>query len=91
MVRPPTKMIPSTISPNAMFAWRSGSLRLFICGAAGIRTPDLLSAIQALYQLSYSPRRQSRLGLLITLASEASELVIRHSPEPAAFPLMGKA
>ncbi len=26
-----------------------------ICGAKGIRTPDLLGAIQALYQLSYSP------------------------------------
>ena len=26
-----------------------------ICGAEGIRTPDLLSAIQALSQLSYSP------------------------------------
>ena len=26
------------------------------CGAEGIRTPDLLNAIQALSQLSYSPR-----------------------------------
>ena len=25
------------------------------CGAKGIRTPDLLHAMQALYQLSYSP------------------------------------
>src|SRR5947208_6590238 len=29
-------------------------------GAGGIRTPDLLSAIQALSQLSYSPARRSR-------------------------------
>jgi hypothetical protein len=30
--------------------------RVFIgCGAEGIRTPDLLNAIQALSQLSYSP------------------------------------
>jgi hypothetical protein len=27
-----------------------------ICGAEGIRTPDLLNAIQALSQLSYSPK-----------------------------------
>jgi hypothetical protein len=26
-----------------------------LCGAKGIRTPDLLHAMQALYQLSYSP------------------------------------
>jgi hypothetical protein len=26
-------------------------------GAEGVRTPDLLNAIQALYQLSYDPRR----------------------------------
>ena len=32
--------------------WASG---LIFCGAEGIRTPDLLSAIQALSQLSYSP------------------------------------
>ncbi len=27
-----------------------------ICGAKGIRTPDLLNAIQTLSQLSYSPK-----------------------------------
>jgi hypothetical protein len=26
-------------------------------GAEGVRTPDLLNAIQALYQLSYDPNR----------------------------------
>lgn len=26
-------------------------------GAMGIRTPDLLNAIEALYQLSYDPKR----------------------------------
>ena len=30
--------------------WRDG-------GAEGVRTPDLLNAIQALYQLSYDPIR----------------------------------
>ena len=29
-------------------------------GAEGVRTPDLLNAIQALYQLSYDPNRSSR-------------------------------
>jgi hypothetical protein len=33
------------------YAWSMAFLR----GAEGIRTPDLLSAIQALSQLSYSP------------------------------------
>ncbi len=28
----------------------------FICGAKGDRTPDLLHAMQALSQLSYSPK-----------------------------------
>ena len=29
-------------------------------GAEGVRTPDLLNAIQALYQLSYDPIRKGR-------------------------------
>ena len=29
-------------------------------GAEGVRTPDLLNAIQALYQLSYDPIREAR-------------------------------
>ena len=29
-------------------------------GAEGVRTPDLLNAIQALYQLSYDPIRRAR-------------------------------
>jgi hypothetical protein len=29
-------------------------------GAEGVRTPDLLNAIQALYQLSYDPNRSGR-------------------------------
>ena len=33
-------------------------VRLFVCGGdKGSRTPDLLNAIQALYQLSYAPER----------------------------------
>ena len=33
-----------------------------ICGARGIRTPDILLAKQALYQLSYGPARSSSTG-----------------------------
>ena len=29
-------------------------------GAEGVRTPDLLNAIQALYQLSYDPMRSGK-------------------------------
>lgn len=32
-----------------------GCYRAQGCGATGIRTPDLLHAMQALYQLSYGP------------------------------------
>ena len=31
-------------------------------GAEGVRTPDLLNAIQALYQLSYDPNRSGKEG-----------------------------
>ena len=37
-------------------------LRRCICGPKGIRTPDLLAASQALYQLSYGPARRSLPG-----------------------------
>ncbi len=33
----------------------TGGCLLAVCGAEGIRTPDLISAIDALSQLSYSP------------------------------------
>jgi hypothetical protein len=36
------------------------SNRHFVYGARGTRTPDLLGAIQALSQLSYSPSRVGR-------------------------------
>ena len=32
-------------------------------GAEGVRTPDLLNAIQALYQLSYDPNRSEGKGM----------------------------
>ena len=31
-------------------------------GAMGIRTPDLLNAIEALYQLSYDPETSNNIG-----------------------------
>ena len=36
------------------------TLRAKAGGAEGVRTPDLLNAIQALYQLSYDPIRRAR-------------------------------
>ena len=53
-------------SPPSRFALRRGSLRLLATlrakagGAEGVRTPDLLNAIQALYQLSYDPVQRAR-------------------------------
>ena len=34
-----------------------GLIQETLGGAMGIRTPDLLNAIEALYQLSYDPKR----------------------------------
>jgi hypothetical protein len=34
-------------------------------GAMGIRTPDLLNAIEALYQLSYDPKREPKEKLFL--------------------------
>src|SRR2546427_6739223 len=42
-------------------------------GAGGIRTPDLLSAIQALSQLSYSPARRSRDTAYLCRVSKTTE------------------
>jgi hypothetical protein len=36
-------------------SYTGGCLYVAVCGAEGIRTPDLISAIDALSQLSYSP------------------------------------
>ncbi len=33
----------------------------------GIRTPDLLNAIEALYQLSYDPKRSPKKPLIVSL------------------------
>jgi hypothetical protein len=59
----------------------------FASGAEGIRTPDLLSAIQALYQLSYSPDRadehRKTVGNSLTEGlSVPVRLVERHAFEP---------
>ena len=35
----------------------SGEIEFMAHGAMGIRTPDLLNAIEALYQLSYDPEK----------------------------------
>ena len=45
-------------------------LRCGFCGAKESRTPDLLNAIQALYQLSYSPGRTSSIEVIALEAYE---------------------
>ncbi len=56
----------------------------FFCGAKENRTPDLLHAMQALYQLSYSPARSSRSAgrTRRTLACDQPESEIRSGPHP---------
>ena len=64
-----------------------GAMAGATCGAEGSRTPDLLSAIQALYQLSYSPKRLGRLGLLHrTERAKRLKCVVQTQP-PSAMPL----
>src|SRR6516225_4349971 len=68
-------------------------------GAKGIRTPDLLHAMQALYQLSYSPwtpaKRQQRLASVLDRHRSAviaehglrqRARVVLQQPPPAAAP-----
>gem|GEM_PF-633989 len=45
---------PVSIPPVSILI---GSSKETLGGAMGIRTPDLLNAIEALYQLSYDPKR----------------------------------
>ena len=47
--------IPTFIPPSPNKKARASGQEGGRCGATGIRTPDLLHAMQALYQLSYSP------------------------------------
>ncbi len=41
--------------PQTDPSFASGEIVFMAYGAMGIRTPDLLNAIEALYQLSYDP------------------------------------
>ena len=50
---PQTRPRAILITPLGMLVLRLQTLS----GAMGIRTPDLLNAIEALYQLSYDPDR----------------------------------
>ena len=46
---------PRSKPPQTHPSYASGEKRMMAYGAMGIRTPDLLNAIEALYQLSYDP------------------------------------
>ena len=47
---------PANPPPTHPF-FASGKIEFMAHGAMGIRTPDLLNAIEALYQLSYDPEK----------------------------------
>ena len=49
---------PQSKPPLTHPSYASGEKRMMAHGAMGIRTPDLLNAIEALYQLSYDPERK---------------------------------
>jgi len=49
---------PRSNPPQTHPTYASGEKRMMAHGAMGIRTPDLLNAIEALYQLSYDPERK---------------------------------
>ena len=46
-------------------SFASGEIGFMAYGAMGIRTPDLLNAIEALYQLSYDPLPKTNCGTRI--------------------------
>lgn len=51
---------------------RPAYLRVFFSGAKEIRTPDLLHAMQALYQLSYNPIRVRQILKIILKLSRGN-------------------
>jgi hypothetical protein len=51
-------IVPLSTPPLTHPSYASGEKRMMAYGAMGIRTPDLLNAIEALYQLSYDPERK---------------------------------
>ena len=46
---------PIVVHLNTESSFAHGEIVFLAYGAMGIRTPDLLNAIEALYQLSYDP------------------------------------
>ena len=48
-------------------------------GAMGIRTPDLLNAIEALYQLSYDPEKRKSYAKMLTPPRQTLGLPKRNS------------
>ena len=57
---------PIVVNLDTDPSFASGEIGFMAYGAMGIRTPDLLNAIEALYQLSYDPKF-SGLPLDVTL------------------------
>src|SRR5688500_13789540 len=74
--------------------WQAGLLRVgapsATCGAEGSRTPDLSSAIQALSQLSYSPRRLRRLGLRTSVSARRARTMMSDTAPRAGGPISGE-
>ena len=65
----------------------SGEIGIMAYGAMGIRTPDLLNAIEALYQLSYDPLPKPK---QIAVSAQchnplAKEIVLLAVPSPSSF------
>ena len=70
-------------------SFASGEIVFMAYGAMGIRTPDLLNAIEALYQLSYDPllkHNQNTKLLAECHKLSAKEIVLLAIPSSPSFP-----
>ena len=75
--------------PQTDPSFASGEIGFMAYGAMGIRTPDLLNAIEALYQLSYDPLSkhiQNSKPLTQCHKLSAKEIVLLAIPSPPSFP-----
>ena len=74
------------LGANPSFA--SGEIGFMAYGAMGIRTPDLLNAIEALYQLSYDPLPKPKQVAETAQCHNpiAKEIVLLAIPSSPSFP-----
>ena len=82
-------IVPLSSLPQTDPSFASGEKMFMAYGAMGIRTPDLLNAIEALYQLSYDPLPKHIQNTKLPAECHkisAKEIVLLAIPSPPSFP-----